>query len=213
MSKYLVLASEYVTKKYGSTFAVASESIQDLDDLYCFISQTKEFLKTGDISKAAIGNGYIFIYKRDKRFFEIGSRFTFEQALRDLRDKLIREEHIKKHIPNFQFDLTFDLKIVKVHNQTLLLDVLAKYEIMYTIPEVVANSIFRIPKRYTKALLQTRLKELPVVFHGVSNSVCLFLIGELLQYNVCQFELQEHQARSFAKYVERSSSEDMETIW
>lgn len=213
MNEYLLFACQYVAGKYGDGFAVVPGSISDLHDLYCFTFQTKKFLKTNNIVDMAVGNGYIFICKHDNRIFETGSRFTFEQSLKDLRNKLKIESAIKRQIPNFQMNLDFDLRILEIHQVELLVDVLDKHGLTYIIPEGVGDSIFRIPKRYNKALLQRRLKDLPVVFHGMNSSGCLFLIDELLKCNVCRFELLKHQVNTFAKYLDRSTPEDMEPIW
>lgn len=213
VNEYLLLSSQYVAGKYGDGFAVVPGSIRDFEDLYCFTFQTKKFLETNNIVDMAVGNGYTFIYKLDNRIFEAGSRFTFEQSLKDLRNKLKVESYIKRQVSNFRLNLDFDLKILEIHQVKLLLDVLDKHELTYIIPEVVGDSIFRISKRYTQTLLQTRLKDLPVIFHGVDHLNCLYLADELLRYNICRFELQERQVKNYARYVGRATAEDLESIW
>ncbi|MEM0941640.1 MAG: hypothetical protein AAF600_19930 [Bacteroidota bacterium] len=46
----------------------------------------------------AVGQGYNFINKSGKRFFEYGLRYGFEEALKALRNKIAQEAEIKEII-------------------------------------------------------------------------------------------------------------------
>lgn len=88
MDSYFEIANVYIITEVGEDCAIVMESIQDLDDFYCFTYQSKSYLKMGNNELMWVGQGYNFIHKKDKRIFSYGSGFPLETALHDLRERL-----------------------------------------------------------------------------------------------------------------------------
>ena len=207
---YAAQAAHYVATTAGDAFGVVEESIVECEKFYAFTYQTVKYLTTRIVSDGAVGQGYIFLDKADGRFHAYGSRRDYDAARIDLLEQLMREARIQEYKPNYQLYKRFDIRINTIKNRKALLDKLIGY-ISYTTPEVVAGSIYRIPKPYTIGELEQRLKELPTTFHTVLNQEKLIL--ELGSSNCCDFDLLEHTGRSYAKYIDKATDEDLKVIW
>lgn len=211
MTDYLAEAIRHINEKYGDQFSILEKSIVDSNRFYCFTFQSNEFIRTGDNSTMAVGQGYTIINKEDNRFFDFGSRHSLEQSLKILDENLKVEDRIRKHKPQFGLGTKYDLQINSVKKRHTLIEKLKGHGLTYVIPEVVGDSIFRIAKTYDSKGIEKRLRDLPVVFHGISNS--LTLIDDLLSSDCCDFDLPKHQDKSLEKYVERATEEDLKPIW
>lgn len=211
MTDYLAEARRHINEKYGDQFSLLEKSIVDSDRFYCFTLQSSEFIRTGDYSTMAVGQGYTIIHKADNRFFDFGSRHSLEQSLKILDENLKVEDRIRKHKPQFELGTKYDLQINSIKKRQTLIEKLKGHGLTYVIPEVVGDSIFRIAKTYDTKSIEKRLKDLPVVLHGVSNS--LTLIDDLLSSDCCDFDLPKRQDKSLQKYVERATEEDLKPIW
>jgi hypothetical protein len=211
MKDYFQEATDYVVKQIGHEYAVDRRNIVDDEHCFGFIYHTKAFLDTGDFSKITAGQRYTFIIKRDNRIVSFGSGLSFEQARTTLEKSLAREVRIKKHKPEFDPKKGYDIRITHINKRWVIIDKLLKSEATYTIPEIVGDSIFRIPQKYNSKLLEERLTRLPVTFCGIKDR--LSLIDELLAADACRFELVERQEKSFAKYRDKATEEDLKSIW
>ena len=107
--------------------------------------------------------------------------------------------------------MKYNLQINSIKKQQTLIEKLKGHKLTFVIPEVICDSIFRIPKTYDSKGIEKRLKDLPVVFYGVSNS--LRLIDDLLSSDCCDFDLPIHQNKNLAKYITRATEEDLKPIW
>jgi hypothetical protein len=121
------------------------------------------------------------------------------------------EVRIKKHKPEFDPEKKYGIQITRINKRWVIVDKLLKFEVSYTVPEIVGDSIFRIPQKYNSKLLEKRLAELPATFCGIKDR--LSLIDELLAADACDFILVEHQEKSFAKYTARATEEDLIPVW
>jgi hypothetical protein len=211
MIDFLTEARRHVREKYGDKYAVLKDSIVDSDRFYCFTFQSNEFIRTGDYSTMAVGQGYTIINKKDNRIFDFGSRHSLDQALKVLDENLWIEDRIKKHKPEFELGTKYDLRINSIKKRQTLIEKLKASGLTYIIPEIVGDSIFRIAKTYDLKGIEKRLNELPVVFHGISDE--LTLIDDLLSSDCGDFDLPKHQDKSLAKYVDRATEEDLQPIW
>lgn len=124
MNNYLKIAAEYIRAEVGDDYAIVKDSIVDLNNLYCFVYQTKEYLNTGNFHAMAVGQGYHFINKNDNRIFSYGSGFSFEEALADIERSLILEAGIRKHKSCFELQQRFDIQINQISKKQLLIDLL-----------------------------------------------------------------------------------------
>ena len=186
MKDYLSEARQHIREKYGEQFSVLEKSIVDLDRFYCFTFQSNEFLKTGNFSTMAVGQGYTIINKADNRFFNFGSGYSLDESLKVLDENLQTEAGIRKYKSQFILGTRYDLQINSIKKRQTLIEILQGHQVTYVIPEVVGDSIFRIAKAYDSKKLEKRLLELPVVFHGVSES--LMLINELTTSACCDLD-------------------------
>jgi hypothetical protein len=211
MASYFQEATNYAIKQFGNEYDVDPRSIVDGENFFSFVCHTKAFLETGDFSNMTVGQGYTFIVKRDNRIVPFGSALSFEQARATLEKWLASEVRIKKHKPEFDPGKKYDIQITRITKRWMIIEKLLKFEVTYTIPEVVGGSIFRIPKKYTNKLLEERLVKLPVTFSGIKDR--LSLIDELLATDACEFDLLEYQEVKFAKYVDKATEADLKSIW
>lgn len=189
MDSYLEIANAYILTEAGEDCAIVMESIQDLENFYCFTYQSKSFLKTGNYEFMWVGQGYNFIHKKDKRIFSYGSGFPLEKALHDLRERLRIETKVKRVKNNFELEKQFDLLVTTIHKKQIFIDTFLKFDISYLTPEIVADSTFKIPKRYTKNVLLEKIKDLPASFKSINSRSCLYLADELIKNESCDFEL------------------------
>lgn len=213
MNSYFDKAENFIDKEVGKDFGIVPDSIQDLSDFYGFTYQSRKYLETGSFEDMAIGQGYNFISKSDNRIFSYGSGQGFEDALKELRNKISKEAEIKKVKSEFDIQKRFDLRISTVMKKQILVDTLLKFGITYIIPEVVGSSIFRIAKNYKKKLLFEKLTDLPITFHGLNQHEIPNLIIELIKKSSCEFDLIEQQERNLAKYTDKATEIDLEPIW
>lgn len=213
MNNYLKIATEYISAEVGDDFAIVKDSIVDLNNLYCFVYQTKEYLNTGNFHAMAVGQGYHFINKNNNRIFSYGSGFSFEEALADIKRSLIIEAGIRKHKSCFELQKRFDIQINQISKKQLLIDLLKKHAITYVIPEIVGDSIFRIPKKYNSKVLEERFQELPAIFKGIGIDTCLYLTDELINTECCEFDLICHIDTKRAAYVNTATPEDLKPVW
>ncbi|MCD9016034.1 YrhB family protein [Parachryseolinea silvisoli] len=211
MADYFQEARNYAIKQFGNEYAVDQRSIVDEEDFFSFVCHTKAFLETGDFSKMTVGQGYTFIVKRDNRIIPFGSGLSFEQARATLEKWLAAEIRIKKYKREFDPAKRYDIQITRINKRWVIIDKLLKFEIAYTIPEIVGDSIFRIPKKYNSKILEERLTGLPVTFCDIKDR--LSLIDELLVADACEFDLVEHREKNFAKYTVKATEEDLKPIW
>jgi len=90
--KYIEIARKYILENCGEDVDIVEDEIIDYGDLFCFIYQSKKYLETHDDRYALIGQGPIFIVKKDNRILEYGSAFSYQRALIDAREKLQAED-------------------------------------------------------------------------------------------------------------------------
>lgn len=211
MINYIAQANQHLSATYGDEFAILEESIVDLDQFYCFTYQSKEFVRTRNPSTRVAGQGYTILNKEDNRFFGFGSRHSLKEALKILEGNLLTEKRIRRHKPQFELTTRYDLQVNTIKKLQVLIDKLSAFEMRYVIPEVVGDSIFRIPRRYDKRLLKNKLMNLPVTFHDVVD--ILRITDELLTSDCCEFELLQHQEKNLAKYADKATEEDLQPIW
>lgn len=186
---YFEIANVYILTKVGEDCAIVMESIQDLDDFYCFTYQSKSYLKMGNNEPMLVGQGYNFIHKKDKRIFSYGSGFPLETALHDLRERLRIETKVKRVKNNFELEKQFDLLVTTIHKKQIFIDTFLKFDISFVTPEIVGDSTFRIPKRYTKNVLLEKIKDLPASFKSINSRSCLYLADDLIKNECCDFDL------------------------
>jgi len=211
MIDYFGKAVEYVQKHCGDRFAVVEDSVIDKEDLYCFTYQTKAFLETGDFRTMTVGQGPHIIVKQDNRVFSFRSGLTGYDAIKELRQQLVKEARIRVHIPEFELEQRYGIRITGIKNRTQLLEKLRRLPFSYTIAEPIGDAIYRTQKGYTQKLLEQRLSELPVLFQRIGEPEST--IYELLISDTCEFVIEKLEPRSYAKYMTRATEKDLETIW
>ncbi|UKN02728.1 hypothetical protein K6119_04265 [Paracrocinitomix mangrovi] len=213
MGNYSIQAEDFVKTNYGPEFSIVKSSIQDLPDLFCFTFQSVQYLESRNLEDLAVGSGYNFIQKSNNRVFSYGSGHGFDEALDITRAKIRQEEYINDIIPEFDIQKHYNLRILKVHKNQMLLDVLLKYKLTYVVPDVVGNTIYRVLKTYKKNLLTEKLSNTPVTFHGINQNVLPEMIIAISTNSSCEFEIVEYADRNFVNYLDKATDEDLATIW
>lgn len=213
MNPFFKQAENYVSTKYGKEFRVVKASIQDLPDFFGFTFNTHVILESEKLNNTVIGQGWHFLFKLDCRIFTTRTGLGFEGGLKKLRRRISQEKAVRNSIPNFDIQIRYDLRVSEVLKKQVLLQSLLKFGLTYTIPEIVGDSIFRIPTAYTENLLLEKLSITPFVFFGLNHDELPELIIELIQNTSCKFSLLKYESRTFAKYVSKASKIDLEPIW
>lgn len=212
-NNYLKLAKEYIKESVGENYTIVEDSIFDLDDFFVFTYQTKKYIETKQFQDMAVGQGYYFFYKKDKRIFVFGSSYSYEVALNKIRRMISNEIEIRQFLPQFNILEEYNLNILESRKKQLLVDALIKLKVTYVIPEVIGTTIYRVPKFYKKNLLFERLRNLPIIFHGIENNKLPQLIIELYKGDFCKFKLIPKSENNLAKYVDKAAEIDLTPIW
>lgn len=195
------IAEKYIER--SGIPGIRLNEIEETADYYCFncYHPTKNY----------VGQGLVFINKSDNRFFEYGSGNL--NPKKDFLKEIMVEKEVRKNFSGFDIQKYYDLKINRIFRRSHLIDKLLDLSLEYTIPEVVGNDIFRIPKSYNRKILEKRLKVLPAEFTNISAikiSEVFFLNNK---YKTLEFGIVEHIDSVKVNRLERASDSDFKTIW
>lgn len=214
MNDFFKIAEDFVKTEIGNDVSILKDSIEDLEDLYCFTYQSKEYLKTNDFSSILVGQGYLYLNKSDKRIFSIGSTYPLESGLKEIREWLYFEKKIRMYYPDYELNIKYDIIVTQINDKEILKKILIRYETSYIIPEVVSNFIYRISKNYNSKILDQRLELLPSTFKGISQSTNFKLITNLIESNCCKFDIVKHINKNYSSYLDATIlPEDLKPEW
>jgi len=102
--------------------------------------------------------------------------------------------------------------IRKIHDKARLLELLESFKLLYAIPEIETNTIWRVPKQYTKELLRKRLSEPPPIVFGWYG--CAGTVDNLFQLlNHCEISIEEYHEQKKTNDPLNAKPEDLEPDW
>ncbi len=212
MNTYLKAAIDFIAAKAGPYYSISPNSIEETDDFYCFTYLPTEYLNRDKfLEPIGIAGGFNILNKADSRIFRYSGGIPYENGMADLSERLKKETEIKRQLPIFSLNHSYCLTIVSNYSAEKVANVLIKYKAAYIIPEVVGDSIFRIPALYKKEQLMKRLSTLPVTFSCVQVDCDVLL--ELIAVKGCNFEIALKTNKQMAKYTSGATTSDLEPIW
>ncbi len=212
MNTCLKAAIDFIAVKAGPHFSISPNSIEETDDFYCFTYAPTEYLnRSGSLEPIEIVGGFNILNKADNRIFRYSGSFSYQNGMADLSERLKKETEIKRHLPIFSLNHSYCLTIISNYSAEKVANVLIKYKATFIIPEIVGDSIFRIPTLYKKEQLMKRLSTMPATFNCLQVDCDLLL--ELLAIRGCNFEIVLKQHKQAAKYTNQATTSDLEPIW
>jgi len=195
------LAEKYIEDLNIS--GVKLKEIEETSDYYCF-----SYFHPTEIY---VGQGQIFINKIDNRFFVYGSGNT--NPKKDFIEKITTEKEVRKIFSNFDIRKNYDVKINRIFRKLNLIEKLLELSLSYTIPEIVGSDIFRIPKPYSRKILEERLNELPTKFTNVKAIKVVEILSLNEKSKTVEFEIAKHIDSVKVNRVERATDSDLQPIW
>ena len=157
------------------------------------------------------GAGPIFIDKIQLRIFEYGSGDSDPQA--DFIQKIKIEKLIRKTFPGFDILKSYNFNITKIFRKMNLIEKLMDLNLVYTIPEIVGNDIFRVSKPYSSHFIEERLRILPCKFSNIPAEKLSNLIISNTEKKLIVFTITEFKETSNINRVERSTDEYLLPTW
>ena len=118
-----------------------------------FLSQSKEYMASGNIRHMLVGSAGFIVEKVNGHIVEFGSA-------------LPREEWFTLYEAGLLFSW-YDLTILRMHDLEKTVDFLKALRLMYIIPEVEHGVTWKIPKSYTTKQIRQMLCSLPCTFSPV----------------------------------------------
>jgi hypothetical protein len=188
--EYIKMAREYLLENIGDDVDIVEEHIEDLDDLFYFSYQSKEFLKTKNFEDMLIGQGPIFIIKKDGRIVDYGSVWGSKKARIDIITKLNKERLIR--IFQEDYDIwqdNYSLVINKIYeeDEERIISLLLKYKLQYVLTNQNKENSYHY---FNKEQLQKKFKKLPLNLGNRFNDFLYNVIIELINtYPYCEFTL------------------------
>ncbi|MFC0427466.1 YrhB domain-containing protein [Chryseobacterium scophthalmum] len=193
--EYLKIAREYLLENIGDDVDVVEEYAENFEDLFYFSYQSKEFLMTADFEDMLIGQGPMFIIKKDGRIVNYGSAFGSKTARIDVINKLNKERLVR--IFQKDYDIwkdNYSWVINKLHEDDKegVISLLLKYKVQYVLTNQNKENSYHY---YNKEQLQKKFKKLPLNLGNRFNDYLYNVLVELInKYPYCEFTLlQESQ--------------------
>ena len=190
--EFLKIARQYLLENIGDDVDVVKEYAEDFEDLFYFSYQSKEFLKTKNFEDMLIGQGPIFIIKKDGRIVDYGSVWGSKKARIDVITKLNKERLIR--IFQEDYDIwqdNYSLVINKIYedDEEGIISLLLKYKLQY----VLTNQNKENSNHYfNKEQLQKKFKKLPLNLGNQFNDFIYNVVVELINtYQYCEFTLSQ----------------------
>ncbi|MCX8531607.1 YrhB domain-containing protein [Chryseobacterium luquanense] len=188
--EFLKIARQYLLENIGDDVDVVQESVEDFEDLFYFSYQSKEFLNTKNFEDKLIGQGPIFIIKKDGRIVSYGSAFGSREARIDVINKLNKERLIRIFQEDYDiWETDYDLVINKIYerDKERIISMLLKYKTQYTLTNQNKETSYHF---FNKDQLQKKFKKLPLNLGKLFNDSLDNVLVELINnYPYCEFTL------------------------
>lgn len=195
---YIRIAREYLLKNIGDHIDVIEEYAEDLDDVFLFFYQSKKYLETRDEKYMLIGQGPMFIIKKDGRIIDYGSAWGHKRARIDIINKLNKERLIRIFYKDYDIwndyyvrNISYKLIIKNLHEDDIegFISILLKNKIHYY--NIDENKNYS-SHYYSKEQLEKKFEKFPVnLGNRFSNSFPDVLIELINDYPYCDFTLSE----------------------
>jgi len=191
-NEYIKIAREYLLENVGDDVDIVEDDVEDFEDLFYFYYQSKKFLKTEKFEDMFIGQGPMFIIKKDKRIASYGSAWGDKEARIDVIKKLNKERLIRIFHENYNiWKDNYNLVINKIyeHDEEGIISLLLKNKIQYVLTNQNKERSYHY---YNKEQLQKKLKKLPINLGNHFNNYFYDVLFELIDnYPYCEFTLLE----------------------
>lgn len=195
---YIRIAREYLLKNIGDHIDVIEEYAEDLDDVFLFFYQSKKYLETRDEKYMLIGQGPMFIIKKDGRIIDYGSAWGHKRARIDIINKLNKERLIRIFYKDYDIwndyyvrNISYKLIIKNLHEDDIegFISILLKNKIHYY--NIDENKNYS-SHYYSKEQLEKKFEKFPVnLGNRFSNFFPDVLIELINDYPYCDFTLSE----------------------
>jgi hypothetical protein len=206
-------AERWVVDSHGPEFAIVPGPLIE-DEWFFVFSYAKRDLETGDLL-GLLGAGPTVLDKRDGRIFSYGSGSgmgSIEAFLQEHRTRAERELVIRQSFPDYDMGKPYRVLIRKIHKKRRLLMLLESFALLYVIPEIETNTIWRVPKRYDKRLLRKRLSEPVPIEFGCYG--CAGTVDNLFQLvGCCEISIQEYHHNKKTNDPSSVKPEDLAPEW
>lgn len=190
--QYLKIARQYLSENVGDDVDVLEEYTEDFEDLFYFSYQSKGFLKTGHFEDMHIGQGPIFIIKKDGRIVDYGSVWGEKIARIDVINKLNKERLIRIFHNDYNiWNENYDLIINKIYedDEEGIISLFLKYKVQYVLTNQNKESSYF---NFNKNQLQKKFKKLPFNLGNRFDDFLYNILIELINnYPYCEFTLLE----------------------
>lgn len=190
--EFLKIARQYLLENVGDDVDVVEEYAEDFEDLFYFSYQSKEFLKTKNFEDMLIGQGPIFIIKKDGRIVDYGSVWGSKKARIDIITKLNKERLIRIFQEDYDiWQHNYSLVINKIYEEDKegIISLLLKYKLQYILTNQNKESSYHY---FNKEQLQKKFKKLPLNLGNRFNDFLYNVLVELINtYPYCEFTLSQ----------------------
>lgn len=190
--EYLKIARQYLSENVGDDVDVVEEYVEDFEDLFYFSYQSKDFLKTGNFEDMLIGQGPIFIIKKDGRIIDYGSVWGEKIARIDVINKLNKERLIRIFHNDYNiWNENYDLIINEIYedDEEGIISLFLKYKVQYVLTNQNKESSYFY---FNKDQLQKKFKKLPFNLGNRFDDFLYNVLVELIDnYPYCEFTLLE----------------------
>jgi hypothetical protein len=222
------IAVKYILEKYGEE--AVSEWVGEQECLLLFIPRSRKYLETRDPKYLWFGPGLRILDKRTAAIYEYGSsRHESERAVLDFNedgressgkneiDFLCSEENadtVRRLFPLFDRFKLYDIFIHQIHDELQLVKILFSLTLNYIVPKRDGRRIWRIPKSYTKELIEQRVRSVPPIVFSKLNSRKIFtFLGEIERETICEFDIKEHILQFHKTLSQEAPEEDYKLEW
>lgn len=195
---YITVAREYLLKNIGDHIDIVEEYSEDLDDIFLFSYQSKKYLETKDERYMLIGQGPMFIIKKDGRIISYGSAWGDKRARIDIITKLNKERIIRIFYKDYDIwndyysrNIRYTLIIKKLHEDDIegFISLLLNNKIRYHLIDENKNYSSHY---YNREQLEKKFEKFPVnLGNSFSNFLPDVLIEVINDYPYCDFTLSE----------------------
>ena len=109
----------------------------------------------------------------------------------------------------------YRLTIHCIANLSTTVEGLAQQELLYIIPRIKGDTIWRASSRYTNKLLHKRLQELPCIFETLGMKQIAALEDRLAQTQCCEFSYERilEAPDRYEWRADQATAKDLQPIW
>jgi hypothetical protein len=173
-------AIQVANNTIGPTAAIFMDSIIEKPYGWYFTFQSKEFVESGNQDVMWMGIGYEFLVENPGgRVINFGTQFGANYNL------AAYEAGLKYEV--------YNLYILSVNDMEQTVDALTDLQMIYVIPTLENNVVWKIPNRYSRTEIAEILSSLPVGFTKQRLNNNLHIFDTINKLKCCVYKLTEHK--------------------